>query len=193
MMCCTNSRNGAGEEGRLPQPRPQQSPSVTSLSFHVPAHCCCCCTALLGCFPPSSRAPQAGPDTTSTAPPEAQRVLATSSTTRYTLGPEFLWHFLYPSQRNTHPCLLFAVGLVSAALYLPIVTRKPRKWIRNHLPPRHLVLGSVLVLVRKNEEWIWHIANLTDAFSGHLKRESLQDRHSLASYFHAVFEIKLMI
>lgn len=49
----------------------------------------------------------------------------------------------------THPCLLFAVGVVSAALYLPIITRKPRKWIRNRLPPRHLVLGSVLVLVKK--------------------------------------------
>lgn len=100
--------------------------------------------------------PWAGPNTTSTAPPEAERVWATYSTTRYTPGPGFLWHFLYPGQWSsdwpsvTRPCLLLAMGFIPAALYLPIIIRKAQKYTRNHHPSRHLMLGSVLVLVRKN-------------------------------------------
>lgn len=154
-MCCTNTRSGAGEEGRLAQPRPQQSPSATSLSFRVPAHCCCC-------FPPSSRAPSGRARHNQHCCPRGTeslghpfRVWATHSTTGCTPGPNFSGTFCtqvrgsdWPSV--THPRLLFAVGFLSAAPYLPVITRKPRKWIRKHLPGRHPALGSVLVLVRKN-------------------------------------------
>lgn len=139
-MCCTNSRRGgkAGTAQATAEPichQPQLSRTTR------------CCWWL----PPSSRAPSGWVRHNQRCSTRGRESLG--HLFHYKVHPEFPWHFVrkysdWPGV--TQPCLLLALGFIPAALYLPIITRKPRKWIRNHLPPKHLVLGSVLALVRKN-------------------------------------------
>lgn len=192
-MCCTNSRSGAGEREGSHSPghsRARLSPASAFVCQHT--------AAAAATSHPHPELPRAGPDTTSTATPEAQRAWDTHSSLghpfhyRVRPGPESLWHFLYPGQGQwlaQRDPLTPAVccGVPFSCTLSAVITRNGKG---KHLPGRHPALGSALVLVRKNgyntlQTWL--------TLSAGIKERSLQDRHSLSSYFCAVFEIQLII